>query len=559
MAQPPRYHPGVVSRATIAAQREGKNPNFFVPHTIEAGDALELGDIYDPRPSPVSWQWSIDTSNMPYLSHIKSLGRGSRRLQYLADFMEVTTSPLKWEFVCDKFVRDERAERTRICVLDFEPGIDTAQTDISSAPQLRSFLYESQGETKPPKARLFIVEDLSRTVIESLGSHFDIDPLFFREHISDYLWYQVRDAWTELPDMRHVLKKRTYFNVRYLRPRFFRNEQSLVEARQQTGLFNVLRRLEAYPSRKPIIEGQGSSVGLLRTKAALWVRPNKDDESGVVAIMLVDPTITKGYPLWGGYNTFEQTPSMYSSIPEEPPRTSAFEDVIFWTKKMTDQDIANISHHPALFAEQLLCLVCSEWMILLRYVSTRIANVDWDLENPDFLKDPNCIESALRRLHPWRRSVPRYLEMISETIEALSRYKESSLEQSEVFSRLLPDFFSIQAQLKTLETQIDRLVAVASTTVSIEETRGAFRQNRDVVRLTYLAFIFFPLTFISSIFSMSSDLSSLKTTFYIYFPISIALTFITSILLVGPEGIKDSLKNVLKGFQNAFSPDRKSG
>lgn len=41
------------------------------------------------------------------------------------------------------------------------------------------------------KFRLWVVEDLSREVIETLGHHYDIDPSFFREHILDYVWYNI--------------------------------------------------------------------------------------------------------------------------------------------------------------------------------------------------------------------------------------------------------------------------------------------------------------------------------------------------------------------------------
>lgn len=45
------------------------------------------------------------------------------------------------------------------------------------------------GENESVRTRLFVVEDLSRNVIEALGNHFKIDPSFFREHIVDYAWY----------------------------------------------------------------------------------------------------------------------------------------------------------------------------------------------------------------------------------------------------------------------------------------------------------------------------------------------------------------------------------
>jgi hypothetical protein len=80
-------------------------------------------------------------------------------------------------------------KRTNICLLEYPkegPGVEEKRfTDIGELNDCLAEMSENESVT----TRLFVVEDLSRDVIEVLGCHFKIDPSFFREHIVDYAWY----------------------------------------------------------------------------------------------------------------------------------------------------------------------------------------------------------------------------------------------------------------------------------------------------------------------------------------------------------------------------------
>jgi hypothetical protein len=121
-------------------------------------------------------------------------------------------------------------------------------------------------------------------MIEALGAHYDIDPLFFRAQISDYLWYNVRDPWVELNDLEQIASERNFFNIRYMTPRYFSTEESINKAKDNLGSFNVLRRLEqdlswkVRKARKP----KGPTVGVVRSKASIWIRQNKTHDKGIV-------------------------------------------------------------------------------------------------------------------------------------------------------------------------------------------------------------------------------------------------------------------------------------
>jgi hypothetical protein len=166
------------------------------------------------------------SDDRPYLKHLKDVSQGWPHLSYLASWMEVTTSPVKWRHL-PASNRDMRAERTRVAVIDFpkDGNGKPRRNSINSIDELRDLFEDPGFNHNPDHARLFVLEDLSRDVIEVFGSRYDVDPLFWRGHISDYLWFNTRDPWVELDDLPHVTRSRNFFNFRYIHPRYFRNRE----------------------------------------------------------------------------------------------------------------------------------------------------------------------------------------------------------------------------------------------------------------------------------------------------------------------------------------------
>ncbi|KAL9094418.1 MAG: hypothetical protein Q9165_003268 [Trypethelium subeluteriae] len=463
---------------------------------------------------------------MPYLKYLKSISSGWPHLRYLADWMEVTTAPVKWKFLKEAD-RAERASRTRIAMLDFQRGQKVSRIDILDAESLAALLNDKDVDHDHVETRLFVIEDLSRDVVELLGARFGIDPLFFRGHISDYLWYNTRDPWVELPDLDIVSRTRSFSHIRYVQPRYFKSPDSLKQASREAGSFNVLRRLDNDRNHETIFDEEGTSVALIRSKSSFWIRPNKAYESGVLGVLLVDPTVTEGYPLWAGYRNFSPTPGMEdkSSSSEGPPRTSIFDDVLYWIRRRPNEDGAAFALQPKMLIHCMLQLICAEWLTLCRYVAARLVQIEWELENPDFRRDPSRIDASLRKLHPWRRSVPQYRGMLADTID--KHFREGSAKDTDNgLEDLQRDFEIVHKDIVNLQDRIERIILVATAIVSIEESRRAFNQNENLTRLTYLAVVFVPLSFVSSVFSMTSDLGSMGQTFWVYFAVAIPVSLI---------------------------------
>lgn len=229
-------------------------------------------------------------------------------LQYLAHWMEVTAAPPKWRFIKEHPPnREQRARRCKACVLDFTDDQKLTKEVYSDTARLKNALDSSPQTEGSAQIRLIIVEDLSRDLIELLGARYDVDPLFFLSHISDYLFHNTRDPWVELPDLDSVARQRPHFNLSYLRARYFERPESFDKAEVESGTFNVLRRLDSDRSRKrlqnSLLDVNGASVTLTRSKTSLWVRPTTSGDDTVLGMLTVSLDIgawltNQQYYLW---------------------------------------------------------------------------------------------------------------------------------------------------------------------------------------------------------------------------------------------------------------------
>ncbi len=194
--------------------------------------------------------------------------------------MEVTTTPLRWPYLRPNFrdgtqlqaavdARAERASRTNVTRIDFRKSDYVAEVSCDTPEKLIVALDEDYPEHED-SLRLFVVEDLSRDVIEALGSKLDIEPDFFREHIVDYAWCNIRDRWQEPPKLEADMQAQRWIQLRYVTARYFHSESSFGKAVEQAEHFNVLRRPDHDLNNRAVWEDKAALVGITRARASFW-------------------------------------------------------------------------------------------------------------------------------------------------------------------------------------------------------------------------------------------------------------------------------------------------
>jgi hypothetical protein len=425
-----------------------------------------------------------------------------------------------------------------VAVLSFWTAGIVTRGDCKTIAELSTALQPPLDTTANLEARLYVVEDLSSDVIELLGAEYDIDPLFFRGQISDYLWHNPRDPWMEVPSLEIMARGRSFVCAPYIQARYFRDKDSLRRARDQAGGFNVLRRIDSnhpWEERKDF-DAPGSVVGFVRSKMSFWYRENKPDEKVVLGVLLVDPTVNEGYPLWGGYQNFENSPSIFKLDESTaiPPRSSAFEEAIYWTQTLSPQDIRNLHKKPRLLMKKALLIVCAEWTTVTRYLITRLVQLWWiirEYRDSATNQESNGLNNALNSLSIWRSRVSSYQDLLSELMDrVIFPTTADGLSKNDLYG-LRQDFKNLQTKLVTTMARADHIDNSIIAAMSTQESKKVTVLNQSAVQLTYLAVAFVPLSWVSSFYSMSSDVSQLQSTFKIYFITALPLAILALALV----------------------------
>ncbi|KAI1157299.1 hypothetical protein F5B18DRAFT_645580 [Nemania serpens] len=147
--------------------------------------------------------------------------------------------------------QSERVKKTHIRQLKYLADGTVKSVDNYTTPEqlgdaLKASGTRSEGGESAEAAvtfRLFVVEDLSREVIERLGHHFDIDPDFFRAHIFDYAWFNIRDPFWNPPSLQMDTIARDWCQIRFCRARYFPSPTNFDEAQDVANKFNIGRKL----------------------------------------------------------------------------------------------------------------------------------------------------------------------------------------------------------------------------------------------------------------------------------------------------------------------------
>lgn len=477
-----------------------------------------------------------DEVNRPYYSHIRRLSPQWPHFQYLADFMDISTVPIKERYLTpeDKI---ERQRRVHVALLTHSPGHHEAVekkvfTDVETLTKLLGSieLHKKQGGgCGGGTTRLLLVEDLSTTVIEMLGAKFDIDPGFFRGHIGDFVWFNTRDPWVEVPELESCASKRSYFTLRYVQARYFEDERATLAAQMQAGSFNVLRRIYTDGRGAPRFEAPGSDVGLIRSKVSLWVWPHSSSDSGWLGIMLLDPVVSDGHQLWSGYGNFDSPPSMHVSATNlyQPLSESPFGQVIEWATSLSAADMQLVIKDPEYLTSRVYLIILSHWNMVLEHVAGRIACIEWELENEQWRTGVG-LDETLKRLHPWRRKLPSFHAWVLSSIRQLERIRP--FPQGKNWTTVLQDFHNILERTSVLQNRADTVMSMATAIIAIEESKRGVEEAQSVGRITYLAFVFAPLAFVASFLSMNANFAQSSSVYWVYFAISVPLS--TAVVLV---------------------------
>lgn len=129
------------------------------------------------------------------------------------------------------------------------------------------------------------------------------------------------------------------------------------------------------------------------------------------------------------------------------------------------------------------------------------------------------------RYNPEDRYVVEFLE-----------YRTINNEDKELSALIRQDYEQLALDLGAYSHRLEAMVSVATSLVQAIDCRRSLIKTINISRLTYLALIFIPLTFVSGLFSMNDRNAPGGNLFRVYFAISIPLCILVFLIAHPPTG-----------------------
>ncbi|PMD60955.1 uncharacterized protein K444DRAFT_612232 [Hyaloscypha bicolor E] len=429
----------------------------------------------------------------------------------------------------------------RCAVVEFNEGFNQRTSSFGNSAELRHYLLATSvspatGCQKQPKRRLFILEDLPRNYILTLGSRLRIPPSFFAGHYDDPAssTFNHRN-----PFERHT---KSQFRVRY--GNSHRAEVD-VPPHKRSSMYafntNVCRYLHAYDPKGPLYDEMRSHHIL-----SFWSSPLGMDGSWD-AVLLVDPPLrghAKCLPsmqlapvrhelldessipklcLYPEMNALQELPeevSEWASAYECPQYISIFDDAVneFASRNQDvcemDNPMAVVKFPRKLVIGIMLAFLRRRYLNLLRIQKTHVkpnqtfrhnylssfsegALSSWHDEFFDFIVG-SCaaMKELIREME--ENMVSLGLPMKNET--AWNSGLAGGPPQWEI-----DGWRSVLDLVHVLDGLTNALATGYLQYISIQEARISNGNAQTLSKITVLTMLFIPLSTVASIFSMSGD------------------------------------------------------
>ena len=246
----------------------------------------------------------------------------------------------------------------------------------------------------------------------------------------------------------------------------------------------------------------------------------------------------------GGFQDFLSEPSFSDSFESTsgPIRSSPLESFIFYWSLQRPPGF-NVDC-PTLFSLSYYALRIDvvEWITYLELMYHCIQQYEYS-PNATTLASIGHIETVIADIHNlqrWGRRSIATTRKIPYAVDFLE-YRVTEIEDQKPSTLIRQDYEQIALNLVAYSRRLEGMVSVDTLLVQAIDFRRSLQETMTMSRLTDLALIFIPLTFVSSLFSMNDQLSPGVGIFGLYFAISIPLCILVVLIAHPLTGARDVL------------------
>lgn len=270
------------------------------------------------------------------------------------------------------------------------------------------------------------------------------------------------------------------------------------------------------------------------------------------ALVLVDPPLGDSYfrsedknnaeskvhlnltPFLGMYENFMDLPKFSEtqawSHQEATKKGGMMDDLVrYWEKAVPscfdplDPTIQSLAYYP-------LRIVAAEWVKYIAVMQRCIKMYEYQGNQLDLEK----FNMDLRELQGWRRRSMVSQQKIRTVIRHLKSHNSSNPIHRADVDEILEDFEVIKKDIEDAGRRLETMLPVVTSLIQIIDARQSFAETADISRLTVLALVFVPLSYVSSLFSMNSETMPGSEHFWVYFVVAIPVTIIVFLIARPP-------------------------
>lgn len=425
---------------------------------------------------------------------------------------------------------------TSLDLYDGESSPEERSVLLNELPQLLDEFRQAHSpfETVDKKGRegsshyleILIVQDLTKDVVELLGSSLNIDPIFFASHI--HTSFKGGDIQTpDLASLPSRIRTQNYINIHYHRTIAVKDVPQPPKKLIREG--NLDRKVVILPWT------ERSYIGLAQHCVSILHVEGRQYDLGLI---LVDPPITNRYYteaegylkevtlptklFLGGYESFVSSPafSTEESTLIHPDRTNLMNDLVYYWLRTPNRPsfgpksnpLSSLSYFP-------LKIVAGEWVNYVSVMHKSVKTYEYaSNKTAGFLSELNKLNDDLRALQSWRRRSMSSQQKIHATISCMRWWKDADLDS------LIEDYEYLARSIDESGRRLENMLPVVTSLVQVVDSRRSFAETANVTRLTILALVFVPLTYVSSLFSMNPEYGPGGARFWIYFAAALPVT-----------------------------------
>jgi len=221
----------------------------------------------------------------------------------------------------------------------------------------------------------------------------------------------------------------------------------------------------------------------------------------------------------------------YVGVPHLPS-TSPYLEMVNFYANLSSNEIKVIRADAFKTIHHILRLMAAEWLNVSHIIECELTKLDYRNENviPGF----TSLQQEVNVLHMWRRRCARYGDMLRRS-EELCRHRGPmswpKLDDSEATNLITKDFQAVHDKFKRMEKDAEKQISTVFAKISVEAGEESIDQARRVTRLTGIATIFLPMSFVASIFSMNGRFALDGDRWWMY--VVVVIPLVVSITLCG--------------------------